>query len=125
MRHFLPTWAKMETFQNTAKQGGIEINRIYCLNEEYIDLDTAFLEGFYRAEKNLTNPQELAKIEKQYYKQMFDGAVTISRNELDDYEFAALVQITLIRISKILLNNISRNRILWILLNFILYFVRY
>ena len=125
MRHFLPTWAKMETFQNTAKQGGIEINRIYCLNEEYIDLDTTFLEGFYGAEKNLTNPQELAKIEKQYYKQMFDGAVTISRNELDDYEFAALVQITLIRISKILLNNISRNRILWILLNFILYFVRY
>ena len=61
MRHFLPTWAKMETFQNTAKNDGVCINRIYCLNEEYIDLEMGFLETFYRSEPSLSNPQQLAR----------------------------------------------------------------
>uniref|UniRef100_A0AC34GRB8 NR LBD domain-containing protein n=1 Tax=Panagrolaimus sp. ES5 TaxID=591445 RepID=A0AC34GRB8_9BILA len=99
MRHFLPTWAKMETFQNTAKNGGVSINRIYCLNEEYIDLEMGFLEKFYKAEPSLSNPKQLANVEQSYYYKMLCGAKSIVDHELDDYEFAALVQLTLISIA--------------------------
>uniref|UniRef100_A0A7E4UQ25 Nuclear receptor domain-containing protein n=1 Tax=Panagrellus redivivus TaxID=6233 RepID=A0A7E4UQ25_PANRE len=108
--HFLPTWAKIETFQNTVKNGGVSINRIYCLNEEYIDMDLTFLQQFYSAEKALTNPGELAGVERSYYMKMLQGAHTLLEHELDDYEFATLVQLTLIYIAGDVLPNSAKIR---------------
>jgi len=95
----LTTWINMDMCKFTIINNGTSTERTFCINDQFIDIHIQFLEKFYGVDKNIRNPQCLSRLMNPFYERVLDLARLLEKSKLDEYEFAALAQLTLIRIA--------------------------
>ena len=95
----LTTWINMDMCKFTMINNGTSTERTFCINDQFIDIHIQFLEKFYGVDKNIRNPQCLSRLMNPFYERVLDLARLLEKSKLDEYEFAALAQLTLIRIA--------------------------
>ena len=95
----LTTWINMDMCKFTMVNNGASTERAFCLNDQFIDIHLQFLEKFYGVDRNIRNPQCLSRLMNPFYERVLDLARLLEKSKLDEYEFAALAQLTLIRIA--------------------------
>ncbi|KAE9555232.1 hypothetical protein FO519_001582 [Halicephalobus sp. NKZ332] len=95
----LNTWINMDMCKFTMINNGTSTERAFCINDQFIDINLQFLEKFYGVDKKIRNPQCLGRLMNSFYDRVLDLARLLEKSKLDEYEFAALAQLTLIRIA--------------------------
>uniref|UniRef100_A0AC34GX07 Uncharacterized protein n=1 Tax=Panagrolaimus sp. ES5 TaxID=591445 RepID=A0AC34GX07_9BILA len=95
----LTTWINMDVCNLTARNNGVEQDRAFCINDQFVDVNLQFLEKMYGLDKSIRSAQWIAKLQKPFWQKVLDLAKLLESSKLDEYEFAALAQLTLIRIA--------------------------
>jgi hypothetical protein len=95
----LTTWINMDVCNLTARNSGIENERAFCINDQFVDVNLQFLEKMYGLDKSIRSAQWIAKLQKPFWQKVLDLAKLLETSKLDEYEFAALAQLTLIKIA--------------------------
>ena len=103
----LTTWINMDVCNLTARNNGTDVDRAFCINDQFVDVNLQFLEKFYGIDKSIRSAQWIAKLQKPFWQKVLDLAKLLETSKLDEYEFAAVAQLTLIRIACETSGNVS------------------
>uniref|UniRef100_A0AC34R4H5 Nuclear receptor domain-containing protein n=1 Tax=Panagrolaimus sp. JU765 TaxID=591449 RepID=A0AC34R4H5_9BILA len=107
----LMSWINMDVCKFTVINNGLQLERAFCINDQFIDINLQFLEKYHGLNKNVRDPRCLSKLMKTFYDRIQELARLLEKNKLDEYEFAALAQLTLIRIACETSENVSETQI--------------
>uniref|UniRef100_A0A914YAH2 NR LBD domain-containing protein n=1 Tax=Panagrolaimus superbus TaxID=310955 RepID=A0A914YAH2_9BILA len=106
----LTTWINMDVCNLTARNNGVEQDRAFCINDQFVDVNLQFLEKMYGLDKSIRSAQWIARLQKPFWQKVLDLAKLLENSKLDEYEFAALAQLTLIRIACESSGNVSETQ---------------
>jgi hypothetical protein len=106
----LTTWINMDVCNLTTRNNGAEQDRAFCINDQFVDVNLQFLEKMYGLDKSIRSAQWIARLTKPFWQKVLDLAKLLENSKLDEYEFAALAQLTLIRIACETSANVSETQ---------------
>uniref|UniRef100_A0A914E9H8 NR LBD domain-containing protein n=1 Tax=Acrobeloides nanus TaxID=290746 RepID=A0A914E9H8_9BILA len=104
----LPNWLLAESILATLRHDGFKKNFIYSMNEEYIEVEEKYLTQFLQTDGDLKHAQTVAKTEMKYFKDYLRITAAFQDFSLDEYEIAALLQISLLKHATLLFDPDSR-----------------
>uniref|UniRef100_A0A914DTU7 NR LBD domain-containing protein n=1 Tax=Acrobeloides nanus TaxID=290746 RepID=A0A914DTU7_9BILA len=98
MCHTIQAWMLFEMSISTLRNGGLQMKRIFTVNEKYFETNEDNLLRLYMSDPNLKNKDVVARLQAEYFEQYFRMMKILHSYRFDEAELTVLMQLLLINL---------------------------
>uniref|UniRef100_A0A914CIA5 Uncharacterized protein n=1 Tax=Acrobeloides nanus TaxID=290746 RepID=A0A914CIA5_9BILA len=97
----IQAWLLFEMSISTIRNGGLQIKRVFTINDKYFETNEDSMLSLYLTDPNLKNKDYIARTSTDFYQDYFQTTQAIHTYRFDESELTVLMQLWLISIKHI------------------------